>query len=245
VGAERKTPGPVQASVADLGTRIAQVADIVGGKRALSEKTGLQESQLYRYIKGENVPSVNVVVEIADAGGVEVGWLATGKGPMRREGNGEIREAAAEFRTGRKETLADDEYVFLPLYDARTAAEKAAPSGGENLPDVLAFKNSWIRSNLNADPSDLCLAYVEGESMEPALRPGDLVLLNRSATIREGIYAIRIDDGLFVKRLQRLPGNQIKATSDNPAYGPFTIDLGQVPAGISIVGRVVWAGRQM
>ena len=94
-------------------------------------------------------------------------------------------------------------------------------------------------------PWEFCLAYVEGESMEPALRPGDLVLLDRSATIREGIYAIRIDDGLFVKRLQRLPGNQIKATSDNPAYGPFTIDLGQVPAGISIVGRVVWAGRQM
>ena len=246
MGTERKTPGPVQSSVADLGTRIAQIADIVGGKRALSEKTGLQESQLYRYIKGENVPSVNVVVEIADAGGVEVGWLATGKGPMRREGNGEIREEAAEFRPARKEALADDEYVFLPLYDARTAAAKdGIPAGGENLLEILAFKNSWIRSNLNADPSDLCLVYVEGESMEPALRPGDLVLLNRSATIRDGIYAIRIDDGLFVKRLQRLPGNQIKATSDNPAYGPFTIDLGQVPAGISIVGRVVWTGRQM
>jgi transcriptional regulator with XRE-family HTH domain len=67
-----------------LGERIAKVADIVGGKRALAEKANVKESQLYRYIKGINIPSVHVVVEIAEAGDVDVSWLATGEGPMMR-----------------------------------------------------------------------------------------------------------------------------------------------------------------
>lgn len=245
MGTEKKAPSSVPASVAELGTRIAQVADMVGGKRALAEKAGLQESQLYRYIKGENVPGVNVVVDIANAGGVGVGWLAAGKGPMRQDGNGEIREAAAEFSIASKEVLAGDDYVFPPLYDVRAATGGGALVDRESILDVLAFKSRWIRTELRANPSNLFLVYVEGESMEPALRPGDLVLIDRAATIRDGIYVIRIGDGLLVKRLQRLPGNQVKATSDNPAYGPFTIDLGHAPEGVSIVGRVVWSGRRM
>lgn len=245
MGTEKKAPGPVPASVAELGIRIAKVADLVGGKRALAERAGLQESQLYRYIKGENVPGVNVVVDIANAGGVGVGWLATGKGTMRQDGNAEIREAGTEFSLEHKFVHAGEEYIFPPLYDGRSATGDGTLETRDGTVDVLAFKSSWICSELRAKPSNLYLVYVEGESMEPALRPGDLVLIDRSATIRDGFYVIRIGDGLLVKRLQRLPGSQVKATSDNPAYGPFTIDLGLAPEGVSIVGRVIWSGRKM
>ena len=68
----------------NLGTRIRTVANLVGGKRALSDQAGLRESHIYRYIKGENIPAVNVVVDIAHAGDVNLDWLATGNGLMQK-----------------------------------------------------------------------------------------------------------------------------------------------------------------
>lgn len=68
----------------ELGGRIAKVADLVGGKRVLAEKSNIKESQLYRYLKGANIPSANVLVDIAKTGDIDVSWLATGDGPMMR-----------------------------------------------------------------------------------------------------------------------------------------------------------------
>ena len=64
--------------VPHLGERIAATAERVGGKRALAEKAGIGESQLYRYINEENVPALSIVVAIAKVGGVSLHWLATG-----------------------------------------------------------------------------------------------------------------------------------------------------------------------
>ncbi len=68
----------------ELGRRIAKVADLLGGKRVLAEKANIKESQLYRYLKGANIPSANVLVDIPKTGDVDVSWLATGDGPMMR-----------------------------------------------------------------------------------------------------------------------------------------------------------------
>lgn len=84
--------------------------------------------------------------------------------------------------------------------------------------------------------------------MEPTLRPGDVILVDhREATKqpRDGIYVVRMDDSLLVKRLQRLPGGQVKVTIDNTAYEPFMINMTQRDGEFDIVGRVVWCGRRM
>ena len=84
--------------------------------------------------------------------------------------------------------------------------------------------------------------------MEPTLRPGDVILIDRRQATdvpRDGIYVIRIGDTLLVKRIQRLPGKRVKVKSDNAAYEPFELDLHQQNGEIDIIGRVVWAGRRM
>ena len=85
-------PGSKQAQTAlaanygrELGKRISETAKVSGGKRALAEITGLQESQIYKYIRGENIPGVNVIIEISQGSGVSLEWLATGEGPMSRQ----------------------------------------------------------------------------------------------------------------------------------------------------------------
>lgn len=142
----------------------------------------------------------------------------------------------------------EQEYAYIPLYDVRAAAGHGAVVEQERIADMLAFKREWIHMELRASPQDLYLVYVDGESMEPTLRPGDMVLVDRCQAHnvpRDGIYVIRMDDSLLVKRLQRLPGHRVRVTSDNPAYEPFDLDLNTHQEELAVIGRVIWAGRRM
>jgi len=85
---------------------------------------------------------------------------------------------------------------------------------------------------------------VRGESMEPTLRSGDLILVDtKPREVAEGISVLRLDETLLVKRLNLLPGKQLKVVSDNPAYEPFQIDLRNPPEDFAVVGRVLWSFR--
>lgn len=183
--------------------------------------------------------------KVSQAYNVSIDWLLTGAGEMRREERPApeyIAEATVPYKAGR-----EGEYVYIPLYDVRAAAGGGAIVDTEHVVDILSFKASWIRSELRANPSDLYLIFVQGEGMEPTLRPGDIILIDRREAnmIRDGIYVLRLDGGLLVKRLQRLPGQVIAVTSDNPAYKPFNINLGEVVKDLEIIGRVVWCGRRI
>jgi phage repressor protein C with HTH and peptisase S24 domain len=63
------------------------------------------------------------------------------------------------------------------------------------------------------------------------------------ATLRDGVYVLRRDDALLVKRLSRHPGGRrLSVTSDNPAH-PSWPDCD--PGEIELVGRVIWAGKRI
>ncbi|NCP10550.1 MAG: S24 family peptidase, partial [Sphingomonadales bacterium] len=87
---------------------------------------------------------------------------------------------------------------------------------------------------------------VEGDSMMPTLAHGDEIMVDTAdgaARLRDGIYVIRIDDELKVKRLARAPGRgRVSVVSDNPAYPRFD-DVAL--SDIGVVGRVVWTGRRL
>jgi transcriptional regulator len=61
-------------------------------------------------------------------------------------------------------------------------------------------------------------------------------------TPRDGLYVIRIDNHLFVKQIQKLPG-KLLVKSANPVYEPFEIDLTDDNQNVAIIGRVEWYGR--
>jgi phage repressor protein C with HTH and peptisase S24 domain len=61
--------------------------------------------------------------------------------------------------------------------------------------------------------------------------------------LRDGIYVLRIEDSLLVKRLALHPlGRMVTIQSDNPAYPDWpdcALDT------IDCIGRVIWAGRKV
>jgi hypothetical protein len=126
-------------------------------------------------------------------------------------------------------------------------AASAGP-GGEAIDEApqgwFAFEPRFLR-RLTASPDALSAVRVQGDSMEPTLKAGDDILVDSSdATerLRDGIYVLRIDDALNVKRLAVAPGGRLSIISDNERYPPMER---RREDNVEIVGRVVWAGRRL
>jgi phage repressor protein C with HTH and peptisase S24 domain len=78
---------------------------------------------------------------------------------------------------------------------------------------------------------------VSGDSMEPTFSYNDIVFINRSKTDlgRGGIFTIKTEAGLFIKRVQKRIDGKIDIISDNQVYSTQTLD----PNEVEVVGRVV------
>ena len=66
--------------------------------------------------------------------------------------------------------------------------------------------------------------------MEGVLNDGDTILINHGQTTpRDGLYVLRLNENLLVKRLQLIPGGIVNVISANEAYPTFEIDLKTQP----------------
>lgn len=110
----------------------------------------------------------------------------------------------------------------------------------------MAFRKAWIENSLNANPHDLVVISVKGDSMEGILNERDVILVDKAQNQPgNGLYVVRIGNDLIVKRIQSLPGGKLLVTSANEAYAPFELDLAQDYNDISIIGKVLWFGRSI
>lgn len=78
---------------------------------------------------------------------------------------------------------------------------------------------------------------VTGDSMEPTFSYNDIVFINRSKTDiqRGGVFTIRTEAGLFIKRVVRRIDGKLDIISDNDVYTTQTLD----PSEVEVIGRVV------
>jgi len=126
-----------------------------------------------------------------------------------------------------------------------SASAGAIPAGEEGQP-YFAFDRRWLKALTGASADHLSIVRVEGDSMAPTLNDGDDILIDRrdaGEPLRDGIYVLRVDERLLVKRLAVHPmGRHVTVQSDNPAYSDWPdcqID------DIHCIGRVIWAGRKV
>ena len=137
-------------------------------------------------------------------------------------------------------------HVTVSKLDVGASAGGGAFVGDERAISHLAFDPKWLRRIGAGDGSGLSIIRVEGDSMAPTLADGDDILVDRTDgadRLRDGIYVLRRDDQLMVKRVSLNPaGGSIAVISDNPSY-PSWPDC--APSSVGIVGRVIWCGRRI
>ncbi|MDR0584628.1 MAG: S24 family peptidase, partial [Treponema sp.] len=119
----------------------------------------------------------------------------------------------------------------VPLLDQRLSA-----GPGAALPEADEAK-ALIRvpGYLARYGENIAALEVDGDSMEPTLHRGDMVVCDSLGWSGEGIYAVRMGGSGFVKRITKAPG-KVVIISDNPKY-----PLWEEPEGsedFAIIGRV-------
>lgn len=135
--------------------------------------------------------------------------------------------------------------VLVPQLAIGASAGAGAAVDAEQICSAIAFDPRWLR-DMGADQRALSIIRVEGDSMAPTLNDGDDILVDGSLEgkrLRDGIYVLRMDDALMVKRVTRAPGQgRIAVISDNAHYKSWD-DLSL--SAVHLVGRVIWTGRRI
>ena len=141
-----------------------------------------------------------------------------------------------------------DEFVFIPLYDVALSAGHGAWADDIPPKSTLAFRRDWLEAFVTTDFNNLSVVMVKGDSMAGVLNDKDAILVDHSRTeASDGLYALRIGNEIFVKRVQRLP-HALRITSANPEYDPFEVPMQNGDSSdnsVSIIGKVVWLGRAL
>ena len=142
--------------------------------------------------------------------------------------------------------LAASGLVAVLRSPVRASAGPGAVVGEESGKPYFAFDERWLKGLTASPASRLSIIRVEGDSMSPTLNAGDDILIDLADggdRLRDGIYVLRIDDALVVKRIALHPvRRRVTVQSDNPAYP----DWPDCPLdSVNCIGRVIWTGRRL
>ena len=145
-----------------------------------------------------------------------------------------------------EEAAAADGLVTVKRHPVSVSAGPGAIVTEELGKASFGFDERWLKA-LTSTPSErLSIVRVGGDSMAPTLGHGDDILVDLADGIqrlRDGIYVLRVDEALLVKRLALHPmRRRVTVQSDNAAYPDWpdcAIDE------VTCIGRVIWSGRRV
>lgn len=139
----------------------------------------------------------------------------------------------------------DDDFLHIDMYDIDVSAGSGKCIEEETIIGSLAFRRSWLRKVTNATEDQLKIGGVDGDSMEPTLFHGDTIMFDFSQRqfSKDGIYAIRYDGDVQVKRVSLNPSTKtVSVISDNPRYPSYH---GLSPESVDIIAKIIWSARRM
>ncbi|WP_459990178.1 XRE family transcriptional regulator [Methylosoma difficile] len=191
----------------------------------MAELCGVGRQAQLRYESDERSPDGYYFEAIAKVGG-NIEYILTGRC------SSSVKEDHPKYSV--------PDYVEIAHYNVQAAAGSGAIPISEELLQPLAFRRDWLVKR-HLSPNDLVIVDVKGESMEPKLLNGDLVLVDKSQTdIASGkTFVLRMDGHILVKNLQLLPHGLVQVASFNTGYPAYQVDLSDESLDMAVIGRVV------
>lgn len=200
--------------------------EAVGNPSAIKNIQGLLERG-----PGERANALHNLLKIADFLGLELSLEPPKSDQSERP------------RSNHEAVQLLDQFAFVERFDVSLSAGPGAAGDNARHLAPVAFRRDWLTERgLIANKCVVC--SVGGDSMEPLLSDGDLVLLDRRyAELREGeIYGIvDVAGDTRVKRLEKI-GNGLLLRSENPDF-PSEARMGDDANRVHIIGRLVWSGH--
>jgi phage repressor protein C with HTH and peptisase S24 domain len=202
----------------------------------LARRTELKQPTISDLINGKSRSSAYLHV-IARELGTTPEYLA---GESDEVAAGPLQDTRLPYRAPEKERT---DLVELDQIDLRYGLGGTYVDGPVAA-ETRSFSRGWLLSITRAAPEHLFWAIGDGDSMEPTIRSGEVVLIDRSQLtprMGEGIWALTWGDVGMIKRVRPLPDGTIELHSDNAHVRPIAAADGEV----NIVGRVVAVVRRL
>jgi len=183
----------------------------------VAEVLGITQMNFATMKKRNKIP-FSELLDFCAKRSISINWLLYGQSP----------ESLVE---------ATNNYMIKYFTDVNVSAGGGADSEIEEIeeleiPEQFVFMLGGERELKNIEAIN-----VSGDSMEPTFSYNDIVFINRVKTDlnRGGIFTIRTEAGLFIKRVQKRMDGMIDVISDNSVYPTQVLDANEV----EVIGRVV------
>ena len=202
-------------------------------QRQMAEVLGVSSQSLSNIEAGGRSIPKSLQALMVEKLNVNPSYLLTGEGPMFAGQEIAVQPTVPTlgiYRGGGMRELP--EVLNGKLVPFLTQMVSAGPGA-----ELLEYEDSCglICLPEAAVKGELRALRVKGDSMEPTLRPDDIVVCDQNGWQGDGVYVIRDQDSAYVKRVRRVREG-LEVISDNVAYKPW-----QCPSEeLVLVGRVVF-----
>lgn len=236
-----------------LGKRIKMARESLAlSQEALGSAICRHKNTICRYENDRRIPDAEDTQKLCDALRISPEWLLSGEGEMfpsepKRHPETVVtceRGCAPQIFPVIYEAQSGEDLINVPLVAATLSAGSGSLQVDSDVERYFAFSSAFLHRKGN--PQRMVVMRVEGDSMSPEIRDGDMVLIDQSKTeIRLGrIFAVGFEDSIYLKRIDKEPG-KLLLKSVNPAYQPIEIKLGgQEADSFRVIGQVLWVGRE-
>jgi len=171
---------------------------------------------------------------------VSADWILYGEGPMKRREKHSPGQTKGEYSCLiRGEAGESADLIMVPKIKTLLNTSTGSLETTAGIQGRYAFRSEWIRPFGGA--RNMVLMDVAGDSMEPELREGDTVLIDRAQKdiVAGRLYAIGIDEQIMIKYVDKIPGKFV-LRGKNTTYPPIEIDFEDKSQNVRVIGRVVW-----
>ena len=199
---------------------------IITSQMELASLLGVKGSAISQ-AKKRNVIPRTWITEISEKLNLTPKWIKTGIGEKYFD------------------KLYDNNHDFeiVPKVKARLSAGDGSFDVDQKIDEYYSFQKIWLRKKGN--PKNMVLMDIVGNSMEPELKDGDTVLVDRSKNeiLAGAIYAVGVEDTVLIKRVEKLP-DKLVLISDNQKYSPTYISGDDINR-VRVLGKVLWICREI
>ena len=187
------------------------------------------------------------VVKVSQQCGLSMDWLMFGKGDESTpvDSHAPVASSISQASTPAGAAVPDLDLLCIPLVAASLSAGVGSLQTEADVLDYFAFRSDWLCRKGN--PDKMVLMKVYGDSMEPEICHGDMALIDQSKQqiYPHTIYAVGVNEEIYIKQIETLPGHRMLLRSLNERYEPIEVDLrGDMAESVRIIGKVIWWCRE-
>ena len=189
----------------------------------LREKAGMSQQELAEKVGFKTASAVNKI---------ELGLRDISQSKVKAFANA-LKTTTVYLMDGDDEYISSDRYIKIPVLGYVRAG--VPMEAIENILDYEEISQEMARRG------EYFALSIKGDSMEPKISEGDVVIVRKQETVENGELAVVLINGndATVKKFYRNE-NGIKLVSTNPMFDPFFFtpaEVNELP--VSVIGKVV------